>query len=114
MAARRLPSMIRTARRSCATIRLPVPPEKPINETFEGRNVTIDRAIVDLALAGNMTAKVQVAKAFGADTSNSPASLKASEEADLFLKAEHSKRTKLETGDEKGDPKGTNPWSATG
>lgn len=77
-------------------------------------NVTVDPSIVEQALAGSVTAKGKIAKAFGAGLDNSEASRKAVEQTERYLKAENAKRTKTEGGDNKGDPKGSNPWSPNG
>ncbi len=85
-----------------------LPPKKPVTE-FGEQNVTIDSSVVDQALSGSLTAKGQIARAFGADNTNSAASVKAAQTTDLFLKAERAKRGGGGGGDY--DSHATNPWA---
>jgi hypothetical protein len=69
-----------------------MPTPKAEDREFNGDSVTIDPAIIESALGingkPNLTAIGQVARAFGADGTNSPASIAAAAKAELFLKAE--------------------------
>ncbi|HVA17440.1 MAG TPA: hypothetical protein VMV59_06970 [Candidatus Dormibacteraeota bacterium] len=80
---------------------LPAPKAAPAE--FEGKSVEIDPAVVASALAGNITAKGKVARAFGDDV----------EATNLFLKAESKKRDGTVAADDphKGKTE-NNPWSA--
>ena len=70
-----------------------MPPPKEAAAEFHGRTVEVDPAVVASALAGNLTAKGKVARAFGDDVSA----------ADLFLKAE-AKKASGGKGDDADNP----------
>ncbi len=88
-------------------------PEKPA-PLNDHPNVTLDPATVELALAGNLTAKGTIARAFSDGNGD-----KGAQAAELFLKAE---RTKAGTGSAppervplyrgKSGDDGDNPWGA--
>lgn len=100
-----------------------MPPAKIEAHEFNGDSVTVEPSIIEGALAGNVTDRGRVARAFGADATNSPASQAAAAKAELFLKAEATKHGISDHGgrerDDGGrfaatDTKASNPWSAAG
>ena len=97
-----------------------LPPPKVEAHEFDGSNVTIEPSIVEKALSKNITAIGQVARAFGADNTNSAASRAAADKAELFLKAEAAKRgsgdgrDRDDTGKFVANGKSSNPWSVEG
>jgi len=99
-----------------------MPPAKVEKHEFNGSNVTIEPSLIESALGINgappsLTAKGQIARAFGADNSNSAASRAAAEKAELFLRAEATKRGSGERERDDGGKfvaKSSNPWSLEG